>query len=250
MNSSNPVLRDSTFRGHSVVTGDTMTVNGTIWKSGVLMVLTAFTFMWTWDMFQRGSQDAALGLGMVGAIAGLVLSLIISFKPGSAPILAPVFALAEGTFLGGISALYETGYGQGAGMEGIVFQAMLGTLLVFVSMLTLFRMGVIKVTARMRAIVTTAMLAVFLTYLVAFALSFTSFQIPGIFGNGPIGIGFSLLVIGIASLMLVIDFDMIQRGAAQGAPKHMEWYGAFALLVTIVWIYLELLRLLAKLRSR
>jgi uncharacterized YccA/Bax inhibitor family protein len=252
MNSSNPVLREGTFRGqgHVISSDDRMTVNGTVWKSGVLIVLVAFTFMWTWDMFMRGSEGSAMGIGMGGMLVGLVLSLVISFKPKMAPILAPVFALAQGTALGGISALYETNYGQGAGMEGIVFQAMLGTVLVFVSMLTLFRSGIIKVTERMRAIVVTAMLGVFLVYLAQFALSLFGTGIPGIFDNGAIGIGFSLLVIGIASMMLVIDFDMIQRGAASGAPKYMEWYGAFALLVTIVWIYLELLRLLSKLRSR
>ena len=252
MNTSNPTLRNDTFRGFVPAGAERMTINGTIMKSGILMLLVAFTFMWTWNMYMNEREDTAIGIGMGGMVLGLVLSLVISFKPTTAPFLAPVFALAEGALLGGISALYETSYGgPGSGdMQGIVVQAMLGTVLVFVTMLTLFRSRIIKVTERFRAVVTTAMLAVFVTYLASFLLGFAGIEIPGIFGNGAIGIGFSLVVIGIASLMLVIDFDMIERGAASGAPKYMEWYGAFALLVTVVWIYLELLRLLSKLRSR
>jgi uncharacterized YccA/Bax inhibitor family protein len=200
--------------------------------------------MYTWNS-AYDSDGAALGFVMAGGIAGMVLSIVISFKQSWAPVLAPVFALAEGLALGGISAVYERAYGN-----GIAFQAMFATVCVFGTMLLTYQTGIIKVTDRFRAIVSLAMLSIFVVYLASFLLSFANVHIPGIFDSGGIGIGFSLLVIGIASAMLLVDFDMIERGARAGAPKYMEWYAGFALMVTIVWIYLEMLRLLAKLRSR
>ena len=249
MNTSNPALRQDAFRGFTGVGTDRMTINGTIGKSLILLILVLFSFTFTWNGVSQGTAGSAYALTFGGMIVGLILSLVISFKQTTAPFLAPVFALAEGLFLGGVSASYELAYGSQYG-TGIAVQALLGTICVFGVMLTLFRSGVIKVTDRFRAVVGTAMLSIFALYLVSFLLSFARVQIPGIFGSGLVGIGFSLVVIGVASLMLVIDFDMIQRGASGGAPKYMEWYGAFALLVTIVWIYLEMLRLLSKLRSR
>jgi uncharacterized YccA/Bax inhibitor family protein len=255
MRSSNPTLREGTFSSqpHSAIaSGDDMTVNGTIGKSLILLACVAATFMWTWNAYDyQGAQNLdVLRWGFGASIVGMIMSFVISFKPTLAPILAVPFALIEGVFLGAVSAAYEQMYGIGSGQSGIVMQAMFGTVAVFISMLMLYRANIIKVTDRFRTVVTTAMMGVFVVYLLSFALSFTPWQIPLIHESGPIGIGFSVLVIIIASLMLAVDFDMIERGAATGAPKYMEWYGAFALLVTIVWIYLEILRLLAKLRSR
>jgi uncharacterized YccA/Bax inhibitor family protein len=239
--SSNPALRGSPFLQLRGTTSDTMTMNGVVWKSGILWALLTAAAIFTWSQATSGS--AAGPWIMVGALGGLVLSIVISFKPTTAPMLAPVFALAEGLALGGISAYFEAGY------PGIVGQAVLGTCGVFVAMLVLYRTGVIRVTSMFRRVITTAMFGIFITYLASFVLSLFHVGIPFIFDSGPIGIGFSLVVIFVASMMLAVDFDMIERGAAQGAPKFMEWYGAFALMVTLIWIYMELLRLLAKLRD-
>lgn len=267
----NPVLRDDTFTrsgpfigqddgrgelpspiGPGGVRHDQMTIRGVITKSAILGLLAAFTFIFTWDMVTTGEAGAGPWMAL-GGVGGFILSIVISFKPHLAPWLAPPFALLEGLLLGAISAFYESGvsgtYTPG-GYDGIVFQAALGTVGVFTAMLMLYRTRLITITERFRSIVTVAMLGIVLVYLATFALSFFGTTIPLIHQGGVVGIGFSLLVIGIASMMLLADFDMIERGAAAGAPKHMEWYGAFALLVTIIWVYLEMLRLLAKLRSR
>jgi uncharacterized YccA/Bax inhibitor family protein len=271
----NPVLRDDTFRSQgpfvtdrdaggglptpfdTATRPDGMTIRGVITKGAILLLLMAATFIYSWDaVLGSGAGGGSGGLPwiLVGGIGGFIVSLVISFKPRMAPFLAPVFALLEGLLLGAISAYYEYqatfSNNIPSGYDGIVFQAALATVGVFAAMLMLYRTGLVKVTEKFRSIVTVAMLGIVLVYLASFALSFFGTTVPMIHEGGLIGIGFSVLVLGIASMMLLVDFDMIERGAAAGAPKHMEWYGAFALLVTIVWIYLEMLRLLSKLRSR
>jgi uncharacterized YccA/Bax inhibitor family protein len=260
LSSSNPTLKEDTFTKaraagegiyspHEQPPGGAMSINGTIWKALILGILVAFTFAWTWNMTAPDYEGQPLVLGtpymisIAASIAGVIMSIVISLKPTIAPVLAPVFALCEGAFLGVVSAIFEFNY------PGIVMQAMLATVAVFVSMLLLYRTGLIKVTDRFRAVVSMGMLAIFFIYLLSFVLSFFGAGVPYIHDASPIGIGFSVIVLIFASLMLLVDFDMIERGAAAGAPPYMEWYGAFALLVTIVWIYLEMLRLLAKLRD-
>ena len=258
----NPVLKDDTFasqvgpvHGGSGLPGDqrsdTMSIRGVITKGAILMLLAAFTFGFTWDMVMQSDGSSGGGWTFLGGIGAFVLSLVISFKPTLAPWLAPPYALLVGLMLGAVSAWYESGFGGSytvTGYEGIVFQAALATMGVFTAMLLLYRTRVIKVTERFRSIVMVSMFAIVLVYLASFVLSLFGTTVPLIHGSGVVGIGFSLLVIGIASLMLLVDFDQIERGVAAGAPKYMEWYSAFALMVTIVWIYLEMLRLLAKLR--
>lgn len=268
----NPVLRDDTFRSQGPFLGesagrgglrspfdapertDGMTIRGVIGKGAILLLLMSATFIYSWDSVLSSGGSSGGMWAMLGGIGGFIVSLVISFKPRLAPFLAPVFALLEGLLLGAISAFYEyqAAFSNGipSGYDGIVFQAALATVGVFAAMLMLYRTGLIKVTQKFRSIVMVAMLGIVLVYLASFALSFFGTTVPLIHEGGPIGIGFSVLVLGIASMMLLVDFDMIERGAATGAPKYMEWYGAFALLVTIVWIYLEMLRLLSKLRSR
>ena len=269
---TNPVLRGDTFTTQSTgpfvggyddgappsplgeaANPRAMTINGVMAKGAILLLLMSSTFLYAWDKVVQGDIGSAGAWMLLGGIGGFIASLVISFKPHVAPFVAPIFALLEGLLLGAISAIYETQLsapgGAAAGFDGIVFQAVLGTLGVFTSMLLLYRSRLIRVTQRFRAIVTVAMLGVVVTYLLTFVLSLVGLSVPLIHDSGPIGIGFSLLVIGIASMMLLVDFDTIERGVATGAPKYMEWYGAFALLVTIVWIYLEMLRLLSKLRS-
>lgn len=261
--SSNPMLRDRTFsdqarrgdldhdpRGPMMVPGDQMTIGGTVAKSGILLLLLAFAAGVTWDRALGEDPGSAVGLALLGGVGGFILSLVLSFKPRFAPVLAPVFAILEGLMLGAVSAWYETGsgYSGGGGYDGIVVQAAVATMAVFGTMLLLYRSRIIKVGSRFKRVVGLAMLSVVGVYLLSFVASLVGSRIPFIHDSGPIGIGFSVVVIAIASLMLLIDFDMIERGAATGAPKYMEWYGAFALLVTLVWIYLEILRLLSKLR--
>lgn len=238
--SSNPVLRQGIFRQEG--TG-AMTVNGTSLKLLLLLAIAFVTALWSWD--RAGVVESnAMQLAMLAGVGGMVLSLIISFKPPLARVLALPFAAVEGVLLGAVSAYFEAAY------PGIVGSALFGTISIFIAMLALYLFGVIKVTDKFRTVVSTAMLGVFVVYLISFLLSFTSWQIPYIHENGLIGIAFSGIVIIIASLMLAVDFDLITRGAQSGAPKYMEWYGAFALMVTLIWIYIELLRLLSKLRSR
>lgn len=250
MRSSNPVLQDKVFQGPFAV-GERMTMNGTIAKTALLLMLAVVTGGWTWHRFAMlaASGDLAAATAAVtpfmwgGLLVGFVLALASTFARRWASITAPLYAIAEGFALGGISAMIEVRY------PGIVLQAVMLTAGVLATMLLLYRTGIIKVTDKFRMGVAAATGAIFLLYLVDIGLrAFTSIDLPFIHESGALGIGFSLLVVGLAALNLVLDFDMIERGASQGAPKYMEWYGAFALMVTLVWLYMELLRLLSKAR--
>lgn len=250
MRSSNPVLQDKAFRDLPA-TGERMSMNGTIARTGLLLVLALITGGWTWHHFVEVAQQGGLPAGMAaispylwgGLIVGFVLALVTSFASRWAGLTAPLYAMAEGCALGGISVMLNLRY------PGIVMQAVLLTAGVLAVMLLLYRSGIIKVTGKFRTGVVAATGAIALLYLVDIGLrAFTSIQIPFIHETGALGIGFSLLVVGLAALNLVLDFDMIERATAQGAPKYMEWYGAFALMVTLVWLYMEILRLLSKAR--
>jgi uncharacterized YccA/Bax inhibitor family protein len=250
MRSSNPVLQDKAFRDLPA-TGERMSMNGTIARTGLLLVLALITGGWTWHHFVEVAQQGGLPAGMAaispylwgGLIVGFVLALVTSFASRWAGLTAPLYAMAEGCALGGISVMLNLRY------PGIVLQAVMLTAGVLAVMLLLYRSGIIKVTDRFRMGVVAATGAIALLYLVDIGLrAFTSIQIPFIHETGALGIGFSLLVVGLAALNLVLDFDMIERATAQGAPKYMEWYGAFALMVTLVWLYMEILRLLSKAR--
>jgi uncharacterized YccA/Bax inhibitor family protein len=247
--SRNPTMSDASYDRAltSLGTGTaTMTVGGTVVKTLWLLafVLVTFAFGWTRAM-EGGTASSSIGAWAVGAsVLAFVLSLVISFKPSTVAILAPIFALVQGLVLGVVSAYFETTY------PGIASQAALGTLGVFTGMLVLYRTRIIKVTERFRSIVMLAMWAIVFIYLASFVMSLLGATMPYIHEATPIGIGFSVLVIIVAALMLLTDFDFIERGARDGAPAKMEWYGAFALLVSLVWVYIEMLRLLSKLRSR
>ena len=249
MNSSNPYLRDKAVRqaGELTTTGGHMTIEGTLTKISLLLLVVVVCAAFTWN--QVGSAittggGASIGGWMIGgSIGALALSLIISFKPNLAPVLAVPFAVCEGLLLGAVSAMAESS------SKGIVFQAVLLTVGVALSMFMVWRSGLVKVTDRFRSIACGAMGAIFLVYLLSFALSFAGIQIPFIHSSGPLGIGFSVVVLVFVSMMLMVDFDLIQRMSQQNVPKAMEWYGAFALLVTLVWLYWEMLRLLSKLRD-
>ncbi|MCX7557443.1 Bax inhibitor-1/YccA family protein [Xanthomonadaceae bacterium JHOS43] len=251
MRSGNPVLSDSTFLdlGSGTVLSqptDAMTLNGTIAKTGFLLFLTMLTaaFAWTQSVGAEGPTAAAPIYLWGGLIGGLILAFVTIFKKEWSPVTAPVYALLEGFFLGAISATFNHFY------EGIVIQAVMLTFGTLFAMLFAYRSGLIKVTDKFRAGVVAATGGIMLIYLATIGLSFFNINIPYIHDSGLIGIGFSLFVVVIAAMNLVLDFDLIETGVTAGAPKYMEWFGGFALLVTLIWLYVEFLRLLAKLQSR
>jgi len=242
---SNPVMKEKTFADARVLgAGEAMTLNGTVNKTGFLLILAVLTASWTWNLVRSGEPGAA-GLPLiVGLIGGLIVAVATVFKPAWSPITAPLYSLLEGLVLGGISALFESRF------PGIAVQAVMLTLGTLVLMLVLYRTRIIQATEKFKMGVVAATGAICLIYFVSLILGFFGVQIPKIYEAGPIGIVFSLVVVGIAALNLILDFDLIERGAAQGAPKYMEWYGGFAVMVTLIWLYLEMLRLLSKLQRR
>ena len=238
MNTSNPALRADTFTGEPLDrSAAPMTLRGTAGKTLILLALAAGTAAYS---FTHVNPIFMIG----GAIGGFIIAMILCFKAPWAPALAPVYAILEGLFLGGISSMYAARYG------GLVVQAVALTFGTLFAMLAAYQTGLVRATEKFKLGIFAATGGIMLIYLVSMVLGFFHIQIPGIFGNGIVGIGFSVIVVVIAALNLVLDFDRIEQGAAAGAPKYMEWYGAFGLLVTLVWLYLEILRLLAKLRER
>jgi uncharacterized YccA/Bax inhibitor family protein len=220
-----------------------MTLQGTVMKTAVLLGLVIVGAGFTWTQFSANPQMAR-GLMIGGVLVGLVLALITIFKPTVSPFTSPLYALAEGLFLGGISVVFEALY------PGIVPQAVALTFGTLAALLLAYSTGLIRATENFKLGVVAATGAVCLVYLISIVLNLFGITVPYIHDSGPIGIGFSLVVVVIASLNLVLDFDFIENGVQHGAPKYMEWYGAFGLLVTLVWLYIEILRLLAKLRGR
>jgi len=252
MKTSNPALGDKTFRdlarsGPSGIldAAGSMTLSGTVNKTGILLLCAIATAGWTWHLYlQSGDSADVMPLMLGGMIGGFIIAMVTVFKKEWAPVTAPIYALLEGLVLGGISAVVNVRY------PGIAIQAVgltFGTLFV---LLLAYRSGLIQVTEKFRLgiIAATGGIAVF--YLLEMVLGFFHFQFTTINGNGAVGIGFSLIVVAIAALNLVLDFDFIEQGVKFGAPKYMEWYGAFGIMVTLVWLYLEILRLLSKMRSR
>ncbi|MGB6694306.1 MAG: Bax inhibitor-1/YccA family protein [Terracidiphilus sp.] len=251
---SNPALGENTFRnvpgssgtlnGGAIDAASRMTLDGTINKTGLLLLCAMATAAWTWYSFLQ-SQDLSVAGPMifVGAIGGMIVGLITSFKKTWAPVTAPIYALLEGLVLGGLSAAINKAY-PGIAIEavGLTF----GTLFV---MLFLYRTGIIKVTQKLRIGIVAATGGIFLFYMLEWILSFFGINLTTVNGASMIGIGFSLLVVGIAALNLVLDFDFIEQGVTYGVPKYMEWYAAFGIIVTLVWLYLEILRLLSKMRG-
>ncbi len=252
MRSGNPALKESTFLdlgSGAIVSRDAgaMTLNGTVNKTGLLLLLCVLTASYTWNTTLTATGELAPGATAYiwgGALAGFVLALVTIFKKNWAPVSAPLYALAEGLFLGGISAIYE------ARFNGIVLQAVMLTFGTLFALLMAYRSGWIKATENFKLGVVAATGGIALIYLATMVLGFFNIRIPFIHESGLIGIGFSLFVVVIAALNLVLDFDFIESGVEQRAPKYMEWYGAFGLMVTLVWLYIEFLRLLSKLQSR
>lgn len=259
---SNPVLSPNTFSnkymgGASIASNDTMTMNGTIGKTAILLALVVASAIYPWHLVNQAVVAGQLNqavfaeqfktvniLMIVGCIGGLIFALITSFKPNFSPVTAPIYAVFKGVALGAISAIYNIQ------SQGIALQALMLTIAVLCLMLFLYRTKIIQVTDKFKMVVICATGAIMLLYLVSFVLSFFSISIPFLHGSGWISIGVSLAIVVVAALNLALDFDLIEQGTNAGAPKYMEWYGGFALLVTLVWLYLEILRLLSKLKGR
>jgi uncharacterized YccA/Bax inhibitor family protein len=241
MRSGNPVLKSNTF--DIAPEGARMTLGGTVNKTAILLALVLITAIYTWGRFySTGNAAAIMPLVWTGAIGGLVMCLVTVFKKEWAGVTAPIYALLQGFLVGGLSAIYE------ASFPGIVIQAVGLTFGTLACLLMAYKSGLIKATENFKLGVVAATGGIALLYLVSFAMSFFGKPIGFIHEGGLFGILFSGFVVVIAALNLVLDFDFIEAGAEHGAPKYMEWYGAFGLTVTLIWLYLEILRLLAKLR--
>lgn len=249
MRSGNPALKPSTFLdlGTGTVTdarGGAMTLNGTVNRTAMLLVLTLAGALYTWNIFFTGGAANLMPYVLVGGLGGFVVAMVTIFKKTWAPVTAPLYAVLEGLFIGAISAVFEQRH------PGVVIQATALTFGTLAALLIAYRSGLIKATENFKLGVVAATGGIALVYLASIVMGFFGHAIPMINGGGAIGIGFSAVVVVVAALNLVLDFDFIEQGVAQGAPKYMEWYAAFGLLVTLVWLYLEILRLLSKLQSR
>ncbi len=242
MRTSNPALNQRAFQVAGLQS-ETMTLPGVVNKTGILLVCTAVTAIWSWQRFAQ-APDQVWPVVAVGGIGGFIVALVTIFKKEWSPVTAPLYALLEGLFLGAISASFE------AAFHGIVIQAVVLTFGTLFALLIAYRSGLIKVTENFKLGVVAATGGIALLYLIEIGLGFFGIQFASINGAGPIGIGFSVFVVIIAALNLVLDFDFIESGVNSGAPKYMEWYAAFGLMVTLIWLYLEILRLLSKLRRR
>ncbi len=243
MRTANPALNEQIFTAIPYYGENAMTVSGTVNKTAGLLAVCIAAAAWTWRIALT-RPEAAFPWIIGGAVGGLIVAFVTIAKKNLAPFTGPLYAGLEGLALGAISSLFEQQF------RGIVFSAVALTFGVLAVMLVAYRTGLVRATERFKAGVVSATGAIFLIYLVSFILGFFNIHVPMIHSGGMFGILFSLFVVVIAALNLVLDFDFIENGAASGAPKYMEWYGAFGLMVTLVWLYLEILRLLAKLQRR
>ncbi len=246
MRTSNPTLNDKAFRNEGVAFGqEAMTISGTVNKTGILLLLALATSVWTWNLFLHSkTPEAVMPLAVVGGIGGFIVAIVTVFKKEWSAVTAPLYALLEGLVLGSVSAIFELRW------PGLPIQAVSLTFGVLVVLLLAYRSRLISVTDKLRIGIVAATGGIALFYLAQFILGFFGIHFTAVNSSSPIGIGFSVLVVIIASLNLVLDFDFIERGSQAGAPKYMEWYGAFGLMVTLIWLYFEMLRLLSKLRDR
>jgi len=244
---ANPVLSEKIFRENSSTLDSTnvMTVKGTATKSLVLVLMILAGAMYTWKIAYEAISPASIQPWMWGGvIGGFIVAIIISFKPVWAQYLAPVYAVLEGLFLGAISAMFNQAFATSA--PGIVMNATLLTILTAVVMLIVYRTNIIKVDGKFAKIMTIAIGAIALYYIASMILTMFGVNLTMLHDSGPLSIGISLVIVGVAAFSLLMDYDFIVKASEAGAPKYMEWYGAFGLMVTLVWLYLEILKLLAK----
>ncbi|WP_461632018.1 Bax inhibitor-1/YccA family protein [Labilibaculum euxinus] len=244
--SSNPVLSEKIFyASRSGSYSEAMTVNGTVNKVGLLLFFLVAAASYTWGLYNDSMDSSVVMPWLIGgAIVGLILAIVTAFKPAWSPYTAPFYALAEGLMLGGLSAMMNVAN------QGIVVQAVGLTFATLFAMLFAYKSGLIKATEKFKSGVIAATGGIFIFYMLNWILSMFGIGLNIANGSDLLSIGISLFIVVIAALNLVLDFDFIEKGAQSGAPKYMEWYGAFGLMVTLVWLYVELLRLLSKLARR
>jgi uncharacterized YccA/Bax inhibitor family protein len=244
MRTGNPALNKNTFKNFTGTYKNHMTINGTVNKTFMMLFLLTMSAFFSWTSLSFIGMEF-LQLPLIGlSILGFIIVIITVFKKEWSPVTAPIYSIVEGALLGIISAYFEYLF------PGIVLQAISLTLGTLFLLLTAYKSGIIKATENFKLGIFAATGAIALVYIVSMVLGFFGTTIPYIHDAGPIGIIFSLIVVVIAALNLVLDFDFIEQGAHNKAPKYMEWYASFGLMVTLVWLYLEILRLLAKMRSR
>jgi uncharacterized YccA/Bax inhibitor family protein len=245
MKTSNPALNTKIFQGHAIGLEEPMTLDGTVNKTGILLLCCIATAAYSWHVFRTTQSVAAVtALLWIGILGGLIFAIATIFKVTWAPVTAPIYSLLEGLALGSISAIFELRF------PGIAIQSVAMTFGVLFVMLIAYRSHIIPVTQKFRLGVVACTGAIALFYIVEILLGFFGVHFGAINGATPIGIGFSVIVVVIAALNLILDFDFIEGGVENGAPKYMEWYGAFGIMVTLVWLYLEILRLVSKIRGR
>ena len=241
---SNPILNENFGTVSGVIEDGVMTINGTIQKTLLMLGITIIAAAYNWGLFLQGFTDKAQIFGIVGAIAAFIAVIIVNFVKKAAPLWAGIYSIGEGFFLGLISCFFERFY------PGIVTQAVACTFAAMFSMLMLYRFNIIRCTEKFRSTIITATFSILIVYIIQFIASLFGRNIPEIFTASPIGIGFSVVVCIIAALNFILDFDFIEAGAQRLAPKYFEWMGAFGIMTSLVWLYVEVLRLLAKLNSR
>ncbi len=237
---SNPMTQSNIYEG-AVLEGEPMTITGAVNKTMLLLLITFAVGAFSWVQAFNGYMDKVIMLMWGGIIAGLILAIVMRFKPQNAKILSIGYAVCEGLAIGGISAMYEMQ------LKGIVANAALITFLTLFMMLFLYKTGIIKATETFKKVIFTATASIMLFYFASIIISIFNPNFISIWNTGMLGIGLSIVFCAIAALNFILDFNFIEEGAQKMAPKYFEWFGAFSLLVTIIWLYLELLRLLAQL---
>lgn len=242
----NPAFNEKMLEGMTAVSGEIMTVAGTLRKLGISVLIMFLGAMEIWSKQMAGFTDFVSTVTGISLIAVLVIGFIIIFKRNSEVIkyLVPAYALGEGFLLGSISCTFENAF------PGIVSQAIMGTILAVGIMLFLYYYGIIKVTDKLRSVIFGAITTIFGVYMIDLIMSLFNHPVPFIHSASPVGIVISMVVIGILCFNLLIDFDFIESMSNRLVPKHLEWYGAFGVLVSVVWLYLEILQLLAKVYGR
>ncbi|MBI2284651.1 MAG: Bax inhibitor-1/YccA family protein [Bacteroidetes bacterium] len=249
--SGNPTLTEKMFDRSLHIESNmqgTMSVRGTLNKFGFLLLMIIAGAAYSWHLFDQAQTGLMNTLMMVGIFGGLITAVAISFKPNWAPYLAPLYGLLEGLFVGGISAILNAAFAEK--YPGLVMQAVGLTFGVAMAVFLLYNFRVIRATEKFKSVIFAATLGIALFYLLTMILRLFGVNVSFMYDSSSLSIGISLFVVAIAALNLILDFDMIEKGAERGAPKFMEWFGAFGLMVTLVWLYIEMLRLLSKLGSR
>jgi uncharacterized YccA/Bax inhibitor family protein len=244
----NAAMSEKTFEQVQHFEGEAMTVKGTMNKFGLMFIMLLGGASFTWSMFYQAGAASVMPWMWGSLIGGFILSLVVIFKKTWAPFLALGYGLAQGLFLGAVSAFYD--YAFADKYPSIIMHAVLLTFGCAAAMYILYQTGIIRATNTFKKVILTATAGIAIFYLIAMVMRMFGTEMPYLHDNGPVGIGISLFIVAIAALNLILDFDMMDQGAQEGAPKYFEWYCAFGLMVTIVWLYLEILRLLGKLNSR